>query len=268
MPIAQVNNINIYYEIHGEGEPLILLAGLGSDSQSWQFVINNISQHFQTIILDNRGVGRSDSPAPPYSIKNMAKDTIALMDHLKIDRAHILGHSMGGYIAQEMAIHYPDRILKLILESTAPFSSVRNNKLFDNLYRAWKTGIDMELWMNQFIFWIFTPKTIQNEKFIKSYISYMLDYPYPQSIEGFQGQIQAIAEFNASDCLHKIQSETLIMIGEEDILIRPKEADMLYQGISRASYPTYIEKAAHNIHSETSKSFTNSVLGFLYKYVR
>lgn len=268
MPTAQVNKINIYYEVHGEGEPLVLIAGLGSDSQSWQFVINSISKHFQVIILDNRGVGRSDSSAPPYSIKNMAKDIVSLMDYLKLDAAHILGHSMGGYIAQEIAINYPDRVLKLILESTAPFSSARNNILFDTFFRSWKSGMDMELWLRQFLFWLFTPKTFQNEKFINSYIKYTLDYPYPQSIEGFHGQVQAIAGFNSTDSLHKIQSETLIIIGEEDILIRPKEADLLYQGISRASYPTYMENAAHNIHGEASKNFTNSVLGFLYKYVR
>lgn len=268
MPVAQVNNINIYYEIHGEGEPLVLVAGLGSDSQSWQFVINDLSNHFQTIIFDNRGVGRSDSPSPPYSIEDMATDLLKLLDYLNIERMHILGHSMGGFIAQEFAIKYPERVRKLILESTAPISSKRNNFLFNNLYKAWKSGMDMELWLQQFLFWIFSTKTMENEKFISSYVKYTLDYPYPQSIEGFHGQIKAIEEFDARNKLHKIQSETLIMIGEEDILIKPKEAELLYQGISRSSYPTYIEKAAHSIHSEASKSFTNSVLGFLYKYVR
>lgn len=268
MPIANVNNINIYYEVHGEGEPLLLIAGLASDSQSWQFVINNISQHFQTIVFDNRGVGRSDNPPPPYTISSMAEDAIALLDHLKIQSTHILGHSLGGYIAQHIGINYPERVFKLILASTAPFSSKRNNILFRNFYESWKSGIDMELWLKEFLFWIYSNKTVENDKFFNSIISYTLDYPYPQSIEGFLGQIEAIKEFHGMDQLPKIQAETLIIIGEEDILIKPKETDLLYQGITRASYPVYIEKAAHAVQTEAPKAFINSVLGFLYKFVR
>jgi len=268
MPLAPVNNINLYYEVHGEGEPLLLIAGLASDSQSWQFVINSLSQHFKTIIFDNRGVGRSDTPPPPYLLKDMADDAIGLLDHLKIDNAHILGHSLGGYIAQHIAIYHPGRVFKLILESTAPVSSKRNNILLGNFYDSWKSGIKMELWLKEFLFWIYTNRTIENDKFFNSIISYTLDYPYPQKIEGFLGQIEAIKSFNHTELLPRIHSETLIIIGEEDILIKPKEADLLYQGITRASYPVYIEKAAHNIHAEASKTFTNSVLGFLYKYVR
>ncbi len=268
MPLANINNINIYYEIHGEGEPLVLIAGLASDSQSWQFVINSLSEHFKTIVFDNRGVGRSDTPKPPYTVTQMAKDTISLMDHLKIERAHILGHSLGGFIAQEIAINYPERIYKLILESTAPFSFERNTYLLYNFYQAWKSGMDMELWFRDFCFWMFSPKTIANKKFMDSLIRYNLEYPYPQPIEGFLGQIIAIENFNSSDKLFKIQAETLILIGEEDIMIRAKEAELLYQGISRATYPIYIDKAAHSIQAEASKAFSNSVLGFLYKYVR
>lgn len=198
----------------------------------------------------------------------MAEDAIQLLDFLNVPGAHILGHSLGGYIAQEIAINYPERINKLILESTAPISSKRNNILFKNFYHAWKSGMDMELWLKDLLFWLYTPKTIENEKFLKSLITYTLDYPYPQSIEGFRGQIQAIEKFDARERLQKIQAETLILIGEEDILIRPKEAEQLYEGITRASYPIYIERVAHSIHSEASKAFINAVLGFLYKYVR
>lgn len=268
MPVARVNNIDLYYEIHGDGDPLILIAGLASDSQSWQFVINTYSKHFKTIIFDNRGVGRSDTPPPPYSIDDMTEDVVGLMDILDIQAAHVVGHSMGGYIAQNLAIKHPNRILKLVLESTAPVSSVRNNELFRNLYDSLKAGMDMELWLQQFLFWLLSPKSVMDKKFFQSIITYTLDYPYPQPLEGFLGQINAIENFNASKLLSKIAAESLIVIGEEDILIKPKEAELLYQGITRATYPVYIERAAHSVHTEEPKAFSNAVLGFLYKYVR
>jgi pimeloyl-ACP methyl ester carboxylesterase len=268
MPLTKINNTEIYYESHGEGDPLILIAGLASDCQTWQFVINTLSNHFRTIIFDNRGVGRSGTPAAPYCIEDMAEDVVGLMDYLDIPSAHILGHSMGGYIAQQFAISYPERVKKLVLENTSPNSSIRNNILFKNLYLSWKSGIDMEIWLSQFFLWILSQRSIVDERFFNSIIKYTLDYPYPQQLEGFLGQINAIENFNAEKKLSKIVAETLIIIGEEDILIRPKEAELLYQGITRASYPNYVERTGHSIHLESPKIFGNSVLGFLYKYVR
>lgn len=268
MPSVKVNNIELYYEVHGEGDPMILISGLAGDSQSWQFAINTFSNHFKTVIFDNRGVGRSDAPAPPYTIEEMASDVIGLMDFMHISSAHIIGHSMGGYIAQQIAIQYPERVNKLVLESTAPFSSARNIGLFRNFYESWRSGIDMELWLQQFFYWILSQKSIEDKKFFNSLIKYTLDYPYPQPLKGFLGQINAIEKFNVMDQLNKIVAETLIVIGEEDILIKPKEAELLYQGITHASYPNYMEKAGHTAHLEASKAFVNSVLGFLYKYVR
>ncbi|MCF8230106.1 MAG: alpha/beta hydrolase [Bacteroidales bacterium] len=268
MPSVKVNNIEIYYEVHGEGEPMILISGLAGDSQSWQFSINTFSNHFKTIIFDNRGVGRSDSPSPPYSIEEMAKDVIGLLDFMDINSAHIVGHSMGGYIAQQIAIQYPERVKKLVLESTAPFSSRRNIGLFRNFYNCWRSGIDMELWLQQFYYWVLSQKSVEDKKFFDSIVKYTLDYPYPQPLEGFLGQINAIENFDVNAHLNKIVAETLIVIGEEDILIKPKEAELLYQGITHASYPSYIEKVGHSAHLEAPKAFTNTVLGFLYKYVR
>ena len=118
MPYISVNGISLYYEIHGSGEPLLLLQGLGYPCEMWFSQVPVFSKDFTTIIFDNRGTGRSDKPDEVYTIQQMAGDTIALLNDLGVPLAHILGVSMGGLIAQEMAIEFPDRVKKLVLIST------------------------------------------------------------------------------------------------------------------------------------------------------
>src|SRR5512137_1250660 len=108
MPKVKVNGVTLDYEVEGQGDPLIMIIGLGSDQSNWRLQKGQFNKLFRVITFDNRGAGKSDKPPGPYSIKMMADDTIGLMDYLRIDKAHILGVSMGGMIAQEIAINYPD----------------------------------------------------------------------------------------------------------------------------------------------------------------
>ena len=134
MPIAKLENINLYYEIHGNGEPIVFIPDLLESSQSWQFIITKLSKHFQLIMLDNRNVGKSDRSPTAFSISDMASDTINLIDFLKFDKVHIIGHGMGGFIAQDIAINFPEKVDKLVLEATAPFPNPRQNSAFKQLY--------------------------------------------------------------------------------------------------------------------------------------
>jgi pimeloyl-ACP methyl ester carboxylesterase len=119
MPIAKVNGININYKVRGEEEHLILISGYGTDQTAgWLFQTPAFKKHYRVITFDNRGAGKTDKPSGAYSIKMMADDTVGLMDYLGIEESHILGISMGGMIAQVIAINYPERINKLILAST------------------------------------------------------------------------------------------------------------------------------------------------------
>ena len=104
MPMFSREDVDLYYECHGSGAPLFLIAGLASDSQSWQPIIGDLAAHFRVIALDNRGVGRTIPQDAPTSIRAMADDCVALIDHLRLPSVHVLGHSMGGFIAQELAI--------------------------------------------------------------------------------------------------------------------------------------------------------------------
>jgi pimeloyl-ACP methyl ester carboxylesterase len=118
MPKAKIGEIQINYEEYGQGTPLMMILGLGQDIATWGFQISEFSNHFRLIVFDNRDSGKSSRCSELYSTETMARDCIGLLDYLGIDRAHILGTSMGGMIAQQVALMAPDRVINLILAST------------------------------------------------------------------------------------------------------------------------------------------------------
>lgn len=118
MPKVRANQVEIYYEIRGSGAPIVLISGLGYTLWQWHRMLPYLAEHFQVITFDNRGAGRSDKPAGPYSAHMLAADTTGLLDALAIEKAVVMGHSMGGFIAQAMALDFSHKVEKLILSST------------------------------------------------------------------------------------------------------------------------------------------------------
>jgi pimeloyl-ACP methyl ester carboxylesterase len=118
VPKAKIGEVHIYYEEYGEGPPLLMILGLGQDTATWGFQISEFSKHFRLVLLDNRDSGRSSSCSETYTIETMAGDILGLMDHLGIERTHLLGTSMGGMIAQQVALTAPERVISLVLAST------------------------------------------------------------------------------------------------------------------------------------------------------
>ena len=120
MPITNANGIELYYEVHGEGEPLLLIMGLAHNLLSWKKSLPALAEQFKVIIFDNRGTGRSCKPETPYTIELMADEAKAVLDAAGVEKAHVYGISMGGMIAQRLALNYPERIKSLILGCTSP----------------------------------------------------------------------------------------------------------------------------------------------------
>jgi pimeloyl-ACP methyl ester carboxylesterase len=119
MPVARVGEINVFYEVYGQGMPLVLIGGLGTDITPYAGIIDWLAQRFQVLAFDNRGAGRTDKPNAPYTIGLMADDTAGLMEALSIERTYVVGISMGGRIALELALRHPGRVAKLVLVSTS-----------------------------------------------------------------------------------------------------------------------------------------------------
>ena len=262
MPKVKLGNISLYYEVHGRGVPLLLIAGLGSDVSSWLCVLKRLSSRFKVIVFDNCGCGRSSASHKKYSVSKFAEDAIKLLDHLKIERAHVLGHSMGGYIAQELAINYPSRVDKLILVSTASVSSNRNNILFKDIYRRLKEEGYSKEWFRRWVFLLFSNKLSKDKSFRDMFINNSMEYPYLQKPEGFKRQIEAITLFDTRNKIGAIKAKTLVIEGEHDILITPKESKTLAKRIPNSIFKL-LNGAAHCMHIENPKLFTDMVIEFL-----
>lgn len=262
MPHIEHNDLSLYYETHGSGQPLLMVAGLASDSQSWQNVIPSLSARFQVIVFDNRGVGRTQPMNEFASIANMANDCVHLLDFLGIAKAHVLGHSMGGFIAQKLAICHPERISSLILAGTTARISARINELLCGWAEDLKRGADKAEWLKSVFRWLFTKSLMQNPLVVTAAIEYALNYPYPQSYDAFANQVKALAGFDSSSELSKITVPSLVIAGKEDILFSVEEQAALARGIASAKM-LVIPHAAHSIHIEQSEAFCQAIFDFL-----
>lgn len=214
MPKMKLNESSLYFQVLGSGEPLILIAGLASDSQSWLPVIVKLSKHFRVIIFDNRGVGRSPADNADITIQKMTDDCVELMEHLNLTSAYVLGHSMGGMIAMDLAIRYPELVDKLVLEATAPKISMRNKELFKDWSAYLKSGMEKQLWFRNIFYWIFSPAFFNDEAMLNQAVKMAMDYPYPQSDESFENQVKAVSVFSYTSEISNIQSPTLIMYAQ------------------------------------------------------
>jgi pimeloyl-ACP methyl ester carboxylesterase len=197
MPTVSVNGIELYYVESGHGDPLVLLMGFGGDHLSWGFQLAAFSAKYRVLAFDNRGTGRSSSPPGPYTTRVMADDTVALMDKLGIDAAHVLGVSLGGMIAQELAINHPARVRSLQLHCTAARPDGYMVAMLDNL-RVVRGMLGRERAQRAMALWLFSPATFnERPEFVEMLLHAARTQTYPQSDLGFTGHADAVASHDA-----------------------------------------------------------------------
>lgn len=262
MPFAEINDVNLYYETRGTGAPLFLIAGLASDSLSWSPIVADLSPHCRVITFDNRGAGRTSPQETEISIRRISDDCLGLARHLGLASFNLLGHSMGGFVALDCAIRYPQAVGKLILAATAAVNSQRNNALFSDLAACRVAGMDPQIWFRNLFYWIFTTRFFENGETVRDAVRVAREYPYPQSSTAFAEQVRAIAEFDCTGRLSEITARTKVIAGREDLLFAPAECAALAQAIPGADF-ALIDAAAHSIHMENRRAFATSVLDFL-----
>lgn len=264
MALLKNGQAEIYYESQGDGEPLLLIAGLASDSQSWAMVIPDFSKKYKVIVMDNRGSGRTKCLVNQITIQGMADDSIALLNHLKIDKAHILGHSMGGYVAQHICINHPERVDNLVLAATSSVTSERDKSLLIDMVKYWENGMDRELWFRNLFYWIFSPHFFKSADYVAENVNMAIQYPWPQNLEQFSKQVEIINMFNSSAGLPKIKNKTLVISGAEDVLFPTTEMFKALSAIKEAEFVT-IQNAAHALFIENPEGFVESVVKFLFR---
>ncbi|MDD4307328.1 MAG: alpha/beta hydrolase [Thermoplasmata archaeon] len=230
MPLVNVNGISVNYEIHGKGEPLVLIGGLGTDISVYRKMISHLSQKFMIMAFDNRGAGFSDKPDIPYTIEMMADDTAALMSAAGIERANILGTSLGGRIAMALALRHPGRVKKLILVST--FASQPDKKL-PKSYHAIKLATG---WVS-----VFRKKT--------------------QPYYAFMRQLEASRGFVCAARLGEISAPTLILHGTKDSIAPFKLAEEMHSGITDSKLVSF--NGGHAFPLMHGESFIKEVETFL-----
>ncbi|HEV3334597.1 MAG TPA: alpha/beta fold hydrolase [Bryobacteraceae bacterium] len=259
MPYTTSNGTRIYWEESGGGDPLLLIMGLGYALEMWHRSRPLLSQHYRTIAFDNRGVGKSDVPAGPYTNAQMADDAAAVLDAAGVDRAHVFGISMGGMIAQEFAIAHPTRVRSLILGCTACGGSnavrAEPEVLQIVLARATMTPEEGAQAIVPFIYDRNTPRErIEEDLAIRRRV-------YPTEA-GYMGQVQAIFAWESFDRLPEIQAPTLILHGQSDELVPPENARILQKQI-RGSRLVMLPHASHIFSTDQPEAAHREILGFL-----
>jgi pimeloyl-ACP methyl ester carboxylesterase len=274
MSIATVHDVDIWYEQHGRGDPLLLVMGLAADSTAWMFQVPEFSRRYRTIVFDNRGVGRSSKPTGPYTIHEMADDAVGLLDVLDVPRAHVVGVSMGGMIAQEIALRHPARVRGLVLACTfpEPDAAAERQRQFSLLQLGGRViaggevQIDLST-IDPFAFFQNLLPTVFNQTFIDRELPKLIEIfggalQYGFSMEAILGQVQAIMGHRATDRLHQIAAPTLVITGDADRLVSPANSDLLAREIPGATL-VKIGGGSHGFNFETPEIFNRAVLDFL-----
>lgn len=260
MPYAHVNGVKLYYEIYGEGEPVILIGGLGSQLQSWAMQVPIYSKYFKIVVFDNRGSGKSDKPEERYSTEDMAHDTASLMNELGIKSAHVIGKSMGGMIGQWLAILYPEKVQKLVLGCT----SASRDEVGDEILRM---GREIATELGTKAVWLMALYLGYTREYIEENLGtikkVMSSVPEdPEALKGYIGQSFACEGHNTRELLNQISASTLVMLGERDLIASPKRSKELAERISSAELKVF-NGVGHGFWRERQEEVDKLVLDFL-----
>lgn len=262
MPLIQANGIGIYYELNGEGSPLVLIEGIGYATWMWFRQVGPLSAEHKLLTYDNRGVGSSDKPDVDYTLRDMADDLAALLDTLGIERASVLGISMGGMIAQEFALDYPSRVERLILASThhggtdfVPIPEETAKLMAPDI------SLPPPARIRNAMAPAFAPGWADSHPAVIDTIVFMR-LAAVQPPDAWLRQARAVAGFDASERLGEIKAPTLILHGDQDRVVPVGNAHLIARRMPAASL-RILSGGGHLAHIEQADLFNQAVLDFL-----
>ncbi len=259
MAFVENQGAKIYWDEAGRGEPLLLIMGLGYPSNAWYRTRPVLAEEYRTIALDNRGVGQSDMPAGPYPIALMASDAATVLDAAGVESAHVFGISMGGMIAQEFTLQYPQRVRSLILGCTAPGGprAVRAEPEATQMLMA-RGNMTREEAAEAAVPFIYHPGTprslIEEDMEIRRPW-----FPHPAA---YSAQLQGILAWEAYSRLSRISAPTLVIHGESDRLVPAGNGQLIAETIPGAKL-VMLAGASHIFTTDQPKAAQSAILEFL-----
>jgi aminoacrylate hydrolase len=260
MPLVSIGDGEIYYERYGSGAPLLLVPGLGGTGNYWQPQIAEFSKHFQVIVHDHRGTGQSTRSKIAYSVDQMTRDLLELMDAIGIERAHLLGHSTGGAIGQTLAIEHPDRLITLIVYATWTKSDAFMRRVFDirktllatagaaAYIRATPLFLFPDWWINANS----APLEEADRKLLETF----------PPVDIAISRCDAVVNFDRVSQLGQIRTPTHIVCAEDDYLTPSYFSEELARLIP-GSKLHLLERGGHACSQTVPKEFNNLILALL-----
>lgn len=264
MPKHRINGLDMFYDIGDGGQPLVLISGVSSDHTGWKLTQ---LPHFSAagcrcLLFDNRDVGQTgESPLASYGTEQFASDTAELIRHLGLGPTHIVGASMGGMIAQQLALHHPDVVRSLTLVCT----SARPDAYMKDVIESWKNAaanLSREAFLQDRMPWLFTHRFYEKTEIAEAYRKRVLSNPIPQPVASFQRQCDSILGHDTTALLPAIRVPTHVIVGAEDLLIPPRHSRRLAELIPNARL-TIVPETGHCLFWESTVEFNRAVLDFL-----
>jgi pimeloyl-ACP methyl ester carboxylesterase len=231
--IVNANGVDLWAEQEGAGDDVVFISGLADEGACWVDQVAGLNDRYRVTTFDNRGVGRSATPDGEFAIAAFSADTAALMDALEIERAHVVGSSMGGAIAQELALAHPERVRSLVLNGTW----CRGDRFLHEIFRNWMWSAEKADSIRDFLvtvnLWCFSPR-IWNEGVMDEWVAAAEASPYAQSVDAFCRSTLALIAHDTADRVCGISAPTLITVGDLDLVLPPRFSQELAERIPNA----------------------------------
>jgi len=259
---AQSDDVRIAYQERGGGPPLLLVHGLGYDHHGWGPLPSLLDGDFRLLLVDNRGVGESDAPAGPYTVDELAADAVAVLDAAGVERAHVVGVSLGGFVAQELAISHPDRVDRLVLLSTSPGGPnqhpmpARTVEVF-SAYQRMEREAALRLAVENSCG---DCAVRERPDLVEEVYAYRLERAPP--VAPWLAQLTAGREFDAFDRIPQITAPTLALVGGGDVVIDPRNSELLAERIPGARLEVVTDRG-HLLYWEEPELVARAVSDFL-----